>query len=110
MLARPQYPHAIAYLDPHASFNGRKQLFLAKIERVADRTVDGYEIDGREGDAGLLEGFLRGGADGEEGVVRSEGGEAVVLRGVGEVERAAGEQAEFLGSGEGEGGGDRGGL
>lgn len=50
-----------------------------------------------------MEGFLGGGADGEEGIVGGEGREAVVLGRVGEVEGAAGDEAEFLGRREGEG-------
>lgn len=45
----------------------------------------------------MLEAFLGRGADGEEGIVCGEGGEAVVLGGVGKGEGAACEYAEGFG-------------
>ena len=39
---------------------------MAEVEGVPDRAVEGYDVDGGEGEAGLLEGFFGGGADGDE--------------------------------------------
>lgn len=63
---------------------------MPEVERVAECAIEGDEIDGGEGETGLLEGFLAGWADGEEGVVRGEGSDAVVLGRVGKGEGAAG--------------------
>lgn len=59
-----------------------------------------------EGEAGSQEGFLGCGAHGEDVVGLGEGGEAVVMRGVGEGDCTAGEDFEVRGRGEREGRGN----
>ena len=61
-----EYPLRITYFDSYPLLDGGFQRTLAEIERVADRAVEGYDVYGREGEAGLLEGFFGGGADGDE--------------------------------------------
>lgn len=73
---------------------------MPEVERIADTAVQGYKIDRREGDAGLLEGFLGDGADGEKGVVGGESRYPMILRRVGEVKCAPGEGAKVLGAGD----------
>lgn len=83
---------------------------MPEVERIADTAVQGYEIDRREGDAGLLEGFFRDRADGEKGIVGGESRYTMVLRRVVEMKCASGKDAEILGVGDGEWRGNGAGL
>ena len=67
----PRFPRAedplrITDFETDTSVDGGEEGALAEVEGVADRAVEGYDVDGREGEAGLLEGFLGCGADGKE--------------------------------------------
>ena len=70
------------------------------MEGEAGGQVKGHERVFRERLAGGEEGFLGRGPQGEDIVGGGQGGEAVVLRGVGDLERAATEEDEVWGDGE----------
>lgn len=105
LVPRPQDSDRITDLDPDPLVDGREQVFVLEVEGIADAAVQADEIDagGGEGEASGLERFLGGGTEGKDVVVCGEGGEAVVLGGVGEVEGAAGEEVEVWGCWKGEG-------